>query len=231
MIYAEDSLEMLIAATSTNTNGCYRFTEDEDDFRRHGDAYVGQMKSTMGGTQFHLYDHGISKSEGGGLLPEIARKQHALLVYATNMLGRVPNAMSLVISRPGRGGAFYDDEGAGDGGGAAGKAGEKDSSSMYRAYSEIGGKAGGEDFVVVRTRRPKWNAKMEAWTMDFKGRAKLASKKNFILTDPNDESDRVLMLFGKVTKNRWSLDYAPPLNPLTCLFVALSAFSSKLVVT
>ena len=83
---------------------------------------------------------------------------------------------------------------------------------------------------MLNTKKPKWNPKMEAWTMDFKGRAKLASKKNFILID-EDIEDRVLMLFGKVTKNRWSLDYAPPMNPLTCLFVALSAFSSKLVVT
>jgi len=218
---------MLIAATSTPRNGCYYFTEDEDDFLRHGDSYIGQMKSTMGGTQFHLYDDGISKSEGGRILPEIARKQHALLVYETNMLGRVPNAMSLVIPKPGaaggKGGGYEDME-------EKSGAGLVDSSSMYEAYTEKKGK--GTDFVVLNTKKPKWNPKMEAWTMDFKGRAKLASKKNFILTDPDvEDGERVLMLFGKVTKNRWSLDYAPPLNPLDCLFVALSAFSSKLVVT
>lgn len=65
IVYAEDSLQMLVAATSTPTNGVYHFTENEDDFLRHGDSYIGQMKSTMGGTQFHLYDDGISMSEGG----------------------------------------------------------------------------------------------------------------------------------------------------------------------
>ena len=61
---------------------------------------------------------------------------------------------------------------------------------------------------------------------------KLACKKNFVFTGPDvEDGERVLKLFRKVTKNRWSLDYAPPLNPLDCLFVALSAFSSKLVVT
>ncbi|GMI28289.1 hypothetical protein TeGR_g12214, partial [Tetraparma gracilis] len=221
IVYAEDSLQMLVAATSTPTNGVYHFTENEDDFLRHGDSYIGQMKSTMGGTQFHLYDDGISMSEGGRVLPEIARKQQALLVYATNVLGRVPNAMTIVVPKPGKGGAFFDsaaEEGRGGGG--------ADASTMYKAYSE-GNKT---EFVVLNTRKPKWNPKMEAWTMDFKGRAKLASKKNFILVD-EDVDDRVLMLFGKVTKNRWSLDYAPPMNPLTCLFVALSSFSSKLVVT
>jgi hypothetical protein len=129
--------------------------------------------------------------------------------------------MTIVVPKPGKGGAFFDlaaEEGKGGGG--------ADASTMYKAYSE-GNKT---EFVVLNTRKPKWNPKMEAWTMDFKGRAKLASKKNFILVD-EDVDDRVLMLFGKVTKNRWSLDYAPPMNPLTCLFVALSSFSSKLVVT
>ena len=51
------------------------------------------------------------------------------------------------------------------------------------------------------------------------------------MTDPDDEDERVLMLFGKMTKNRWSLDYAPPLNPIECLFVAVTAFSSKMAVT
>jgi len=88
-VCAPDSPGMLIAATSTLTSDSYYFTENEDNFLRHGDAYIGQMKSTMGGG---THDD-ISKSEGG----RIARKQHALLVYATNMLGRVPNAMSLVI--------------------------------------------------------------------------------------------------------------------------------------
>ncbi|GMH82213.1 hypothetical protein TL16_g09184 [Triparma laevis f. inornata] len=218
IVYAEDSLDMLVAATSTPTVGQYYFSESEDDFLRHGDHYIGQMKSTLAGTQFHLYDDGISKSEGGSILAELERKQKALLVYQTNVLGRVPNAMNIVIPRPGLDNEFRDD--------ATGDKNQIDSSGMYKAYSNNER----DKFVMMETKKPKWNPKMEAWTMDFKGRAKLASKKNFILVDPTVD-ERVLMMFGKVTKNRWSLDYSPPMNPLTCLFVALTAFSSKLAVT
>ena len=59
IVYAEDSLDMLIAATSTPSVGVYYFSEKEDDFLRHGDNYIGMMKSTMAGTQFHLVDDGI----------------------------------------------------------------------------------------------------------------------------------------------------------------------------
>ena len=41
---------------------------------------------------------------------------------------------------------------------------------------------------------------MDAWTMDFHGRVKLASKKNFQLIDIQKPDD-VFMLFGKVTKS------------------------------
>ena len=240
----------------------------ESDFLRHGENYLGQMRSKMAGTQFHLYDHGISNSEGGTIFQDLARKQQALLVYKTNVLGRVPNAMSLVLPKPGELQTYGDEEGEGEKvdnsvmykaytNNKATKAasqfvvletkkprwnpkmeawtmdfkGEKvDNSVMYKAYTNNKATKAASQFVVLETKKPRWNPKMEAWTMDFKGRAKLASKKNFQLVDVEEE-ERLLMLFGKMTKNRWCLDYSPPMSPLTCLFVALTAFSAKLAVT
>jgi len=175
----------------------------------------------MAGTQFHLYDHGISNSEGGTIFKDLARKQQALLVYKTNVLGRVPNAMSLVLPKPGELQTYGDEEGEGE---------KVDNSVMYKAYTNNKATKAASQFVVLETKKPRWNPKMEAWTMDFKGRAKLASKKNFQLVDVEEE-ERLLMLFGKMTKNRWCLDYSPPMSPLTCLFVAMTAFSAKLAVT
>ena len=40
-----------------------------------------------------------------------------------------------------------------------------------------------------------------------------------------------LMRFGKVTDDRYSLDYRYPLSPIQALCIALSSFSDKLVVT
>ena len=193
----------------------------ESDFLRHGENYLGQMRSKMAGTQFHLYDHGISNSEGGTIFQDLARKQQALLVYKTNVLGRVPNAMSLVLPKPGELQTYGDEEGEGE---------KVDNSVMYKAYTNNKATKAASQFVVLETKKPRWNPKMEAWTMDFKGRAKLASKKNFQLVDVEEE-ERLLMLFGKMTKNRWCLDYSPPMSPLTCLFVAMTAFSAKLAVT
>ena len=56
------------------------------------------------------------------------------------------------------------------------------------------------DFTRLKTRKPIWSDDLEAWTMDFHGRVKLASKKNFLLVSENAPTD-VLMLFGKVAKS------------------------------
>ena len=213
---------MLCCASTTPIVGTYNFSSSETDFLRHGNNYLGCMRSSMAGTQFHLYDFGMSRSDGGEMLG-MARRQQALLVYKTNVMGRIPNAMSIVLPKPGVTTAYYDDETATTAGGGS----KVDGSMMYKAYAS---KKQKDKFIVLETKKPRWNPKMDAWTMDFKGRAKLASKKNFQLVDIEDQ-DRILMLFGKMTKNRWCLDYSPPMSPLNCLFVALTAFSAKLAVT
>lgn len=80
--------------------------------------------------------------------------------------------------------------------------------------------------VRFRTRPARWNDKLQMWTLEFQERVKRASKKNFQLLD---ETNTVKLLFGKVSKNRFSLDFAPPFAPTTALFVALTTFASKLV--
>mmetsp|Transcript_2974 Transcript_2974/g.3837 ORF Transcript_2974/g.3837 Transcript_2974/m.3837 type:complete len:317 (+) Transcript_2974:1-951(+) len=83
------------------------------------------------------------------------------------------------------------------------------------------------------TRKAIWNSKLSMWTMDFQSRVKLASKKNLQLIQESSSGDssppQVKLLFGKVSKNRFSLDFAPPFAPATALFVCLTTFASKLV--
>ena len=90
--------------------------------------------------------------------------------------------------------------------------------------------AGTPTLTLLETKKPRWNAELDAWTMDFKGRVKMASKKNFQLIQESDP-EKILMLFGKVTKNRFTLDFRPPMTVCKSLAVALSTFADKLAVT
>ena len=58
----------------------------------------------------------------------------------------------------------------------------------------------------------------------------ISNKKNFLLVSENAPTD-VLMLFGKVAKSHFSLDYKAPLTVMQAFCVALTSFADKLMVT
>ena len=97
--------------------------------------------------------------------------------------------------------------------------------------------------LYARTPSPSsqvWNDELHAWTLNFNGRAKRASKKNFLLTPPVEgtkegtttkEDGRVFLRFGKMSKSRFSLDFRDPFSPLVALGVAVTTFAKKRAVT
>ena len=78
-----------------------------------------------------------------------------------------------------------------------------------------------QDLLVFETKKPSWNSRLSAWTLNFSGRVKRASKKNFLLVakpgfdtfeDHLDESTQEIggktyLRFGKFTKHRFILDF------------------------
>lgn len=95
------------------------------------------------------------------------------------------------------------------------------------------------DLLTFETKKPAWNDELCAWTLNFHGRVKLASKKNFLLvpeqgneqmeTEFSDE--KVFLRFGKVSKTRFSLDYQAPISPLMAVAIVCSSFAHKIAVT
>jgi hypothetical protein len=84
--------------------------------------------------------------------------------------------------------------------------------------------------IHLGSRQPDWNEDLEAWTMDFRSRATLASKKNFQLVPTGqreDDDPRVMFLLGKRGKDLYSVDFAPPLSPAAAFGIALTAFAQK----
>ena len=91
---------------------------------------------------------------------------------------------------------------------------------------------------AVKTKLPAWNEEMQSYTLDYGGRARMASAKNFQLemADGSDPSPKgkagrgkssralkgVVMQFGKYDDDTFSLDYAFPLCGLQAFAIALS---------
>ena len=93
--------------------------------------------------------------------------------------------------------------------------------------------------LVVKTKKPTWNEELCAWTLNFNGRVKQASKKNFLIVAENgndsmeDEfgDQKIFLRFGKMSKQRFTLDFRYPLAPMVALAVCCTTFAKKLAVT
>lgn len=95
------------------------------------------------------------------------------------------------------------------------------------------------DLLTFETKKPAWNDDLCAWTLNFQGRVKVASKKNFLLVaeqgnqqmEAEFSEDSVYLRFGKVSKTRFALDFQAPISPMLALAIACSSFSHKIAVT
>ena len=96
-----------------------------------------------------------------------------------------------------------------------------------------------QDLLVYETKKPSWSEKLSAWTLNFNGRVKKASKKNFLLVqnggthdddEAAEEGGKTYIRFGKHSKHRFILDFRRPLSPVVALGICVSTFSKKITV-
>jgi tubby and related proteins len=97
--------------------------------------------------------------------------------------------------------------------------------ARHRATAAGMNPAGG--CVALRNRPPRWNDALGAYCLNFRGRVTQASVKNFQLI-AEDDPDRVIVQFGRVGANTFTLDYAFPIGPLQAFATALAALDPKL---
>ncbi|KAE8881445.1 hypothetical protein PF005_g19129 [Phytophthora fragariae] len=326
--HREETGEFLLAAScASDGSGPFIFHTLRDSHLRtmrelpqseDSAVYLGRLEPSFLGTEFTLFDHHTSSSQ-------LHDNELAFLVYTANVLGRVPNSLKCVVSKPveddqddealdnskdsgkpttlrqqrsgmGIDGAIFNThparlgrsaslsdrfnrqqqsrsmsiaerlrsftledldqrlEFAADGalswlddddveGHArsmrikkARMRGERTASMGQMSYGAVEQEEYEKDLLVFETKQPSWNEELGAWTLNFQGRVKVASKKNFLLVgtetkENGDEEEITALRFGKVLKTRFTLDYAAPLAPIQALAVACSAFANKRAVT
>merc|ERR1712182_170386 len=77
-------------------------------------------------------------------------------------------------------------------------------------------------------KQPKWNDQVGAYVLNFNGRVTRASVKNFQLCNVARDPDLVVMQFGRVGKDAFTMDYQHPLCGLQAFGIALSSFDYKI---
>ncbi|KAF7842670.1 tubby-like F-box protein 8 [Senna tora] len=115
-------------------------------------------------------------------------------------------------------------------------------------FSEIGGSCSNEDEdgktrpLVLKNKPPRWHEQLQCWCLNFRGRVTVASVKNFQLiaaTQPAagaptpsqpapSDHDKIILQFGKVGKDMFTMDYRYPLSAFQAFAICLSSFDTKL---
>ena len=81
--------------------------------------------------------------------------------------------------------------------------------------------------MVLQNRPPWWNVELNAFVLNFGGRVKVASVKNFQLVESPDSGH--FMQFGRIEgRHSFTMDFEWPLSPVQAFGVAISSLQSKI---
>ncbi|XAR73856.1 hypothetical protein NMG60_11007964 [Bertholletia excelsa] len=89
--------------------------------------------------------------------------------------------------------------------------------------------------LVLKNKAPRWHEQLQCWCLNFKGRVTVASVKNFQLVAavdpsqniPTGEQEKVILQFGKIGKDIFTMDYRYPLSAYQAFAICLSSFDTK----
>ncbi|XP_047058963.1 tubby-like F-box protein 3 [Lolium rigidum] len=97
--------------------------------------------------------------------------------------------------------------------------------------------------LVLRNKPPRWHEQLQCWCLNFRGRVTIASVKNFQLIAASSpppagaptpsqpgpvDPDKVILQFGKVARDMFTMDYRYPISAFQAFAICLSSFDTKL---
>ncbi|XP_046748157.1 protein king tubby isoform X1 [Diprion similis] len=196
---------------STTSN--YLISSDPTDLSRGAESYVGKLRSNLLGTQFTVYDNGYSlmKSEKREERTN-PRQELAAVVYDTNVLGfKGPRKMTVIIP-----GMTTDQQ-------RVQICPRDDTETLLECWKM----KNMDNLIELHNKTPAWNDDTQSYVLNFHGRVTQASVKNFQVVHDSDV-DYVVMQFGRVAEDVFTMDYRFPLCALQAFAIALSSFDNKL---
>ncbi|MBN3306320.1 TULP3 protein, partial [Amia calva] len=190
----------------------YLISVDPTDLSREGESFAGKLRNLMG-TKFTVYDNGTNPSKAQGLLEESKTRQElAAICYETNVLGfKGPRKMTVII--PGMNMNFE----------RVPVRPQNEQESLLTKWQNHSL----DNLIELHNKAPVWNDDTQSYVLNFHGRVTQASVKNFQIVHDNDP-DYIVMQFGRVAEDVFTLDYNYPMCALQAFAIGLSSFDGKL---
>ncbi|KAM8895242.1 tubby protein homolog isoform 3-T3 [Spinachia spinachia] len=191
----------------------YLISIDPTDLSRGGESFIGKLRSNIMGTKFTVYDSGLNPMKSTtSLEASNLRQELAAICYETNVLGfKGPRKMSVIIP-----GMNMDHE-------RVSIRPRNDHESLLAKWQN----KNTESVIELHNKTPVWNDDTQSYVLNFHGRVTQASVKNFQIIHDNDP-DYIVMQFGRVAEDVFTMDFNYPMCALQAFAIALSSFDSKL---
>ncbi|XP_014251987.1 protein king tubby-like [Cimex lectularius] len=188
-------------------SGSYTISTDPDNFSRKAPTYIGKLNSNLIGTNYTLYDVGRYSNRDFSI-------ELGGIIYKKNLFGlKGPRKFTVILPSVDS-----------DGSRTEISAGKKSRSSILHESFRNNQTNG---IITFQNKTPTWDATKRVHVINFEGRVKRASVKNFKLVR-GVEPESLVMQFGKISRDSFSMDYSYPLCALQAFGIALSSFDYKL---
>lgn len=207
----EDVFLMSAKKRGSNKTSNYCICTDKKHINRDHKSYIGKLRANVLGTKFYIYDKGENEENSLKTRSKV-RKQLGAILYESNILGtRGPRKMTVLIPKTNENGKYK-------------KFSDKKGNKLIDIYQKKGDWG---SINIYKNKSPSYNDNLKAYVLNFNGRVTKPSVKNFQLVNPQ-QNDVVSLQFGRISDNKFNLDFRHPISPFQAFSVALSAFDFKL---
>nr|XP_033773292.1 tubby-related protein 1 isoform X2 [Geotrypetes seraphini]XP_033773293.1 tubby-related protein 1 isoform X2 [Geotrypetes seraphini] len=189
----------------------YLISIDATDLSRGGENFVGKVRSNLMGTKFTVFDNGANPDKANANWSNV-RQELAAVAYETNVLGfKGPRKMTVLIP-----GMNSDNE-------RVPIRPRNDSDGLLVRWHN----KNMDNMTELHNKTPVWNSETQSYVLNFHGRVTHASVKNFQIVHSSNP-DYIVMQFGRVADDTFTMDYNYPMCTVQAFAIALSSFDGKL---
>ncbi|XP_010114577.1 PREDICTED: tubby-related protein 1-like, partial [Chlamydotis macqueenii] len=189
----------------------YLISIDPTDLSRGGENFIGKLGSNLMGTKFTVFDNGVNPDRANADWSNV-RQELSAVVYETNVLGfKGPRKMTVIIP-----GMNANNERV-----PIRPRNDNDGLLMRWQNKNM------DKVIELHNKAPVWNDETQSYVLNFHGRVTHASVKNFQIVHGSDP-DYIVMQFGRVADDAFTMDYNYPLCAVQAFAIALSSFDGKL---
>ncbi|RZC76540.1 hypothetical protein C5167_000865 [Papaver somniferum] len=230
--------KLLFAARKVRraTNTDFVISLVSDDFSRVSNTYIGKLRSNFLGTKFTVYDS----------QPPVTQQSNRIVdQIEESMPSKTPsnamhNAFDSHLCNSGRGTAptptsfphSLEDQFSVP---STSKPKEPLIPFSSTSLSETPTLPGAGDPLVLKNKAPRWHEQLQCWCLNLRGRVTVASVNNFQLVAAVKashqvsaaEQEKVILQFGKIGKDIFTMDYRYPLSAFQAFAICLSSFDTK----